>query len=100
MLTFGFLSELPPLVAGGVRVGIILVMALVIVLVARQMIPRLLRAHIPRIRKERPEQLAERSKTLSRVVVQVISVVVFIMAFIMILSVWEWILHPCWLLLV
>jgi len=86
MLTFGFLSELPPAVAGGVRVGIILVMAFVIVLVARQMIPKLLKAHLPKIRKERPAQLAERSKTLSRVVVQVISVIVWIMAFVMILS--------------
>jgi len=86
MPTFGFLANLPPALAGGIRVGIILVVVLVIVFAARRLIPRLITAHIPKIRKERPEQLAERSKTLSRIVVQIISVLVWVMAFVMILS--------------
>jgi len=86
MPTFGFLSNLPPAVAGGVRVGIILVVALVIVFVARRMIPRLITARIPKLRKERPEQLAERSKTISRVLIQVVSILIWAIAIIMILS--------------
>jgi len=77
---------LPPAVAGGIRVGIILVVALSIVFVARRMIPKLITARIPKIREERPEQLAERSKTISRIIVQVICAVVWIIAIIMILS--------------
>jgi len=86
MLTFGFLADLPPAAAGGIRVGIILVGALVIVFLARRLIPRLITAHIPKLRRERPEQLAERSKTISRVFVQVVSIIIWTMAFIMILS--------------
>ena len=77
---------MPPAVAGGIRVGIILVVALSIVFVARRMIPKLITARIPKIREERPEQLAERSKTISRIIVQVICAVVWIIAIIMILS--------------
>jgi small-conductance mechanosensitive channel len=86
MPTFGFLANLSPAVAGGIRVGIILVGAFVMVFLARRIIPKLITAHIPKIRRERPEQLAERSKTISRLVVQVISILVVLMAFIMILS--------------
>jgi len=86
MPTFGFLANLPPAVAGGVRVGIILVVALVIVFVARRMIPRLITARIPKLRKERPEQLAERSRTISRVLIQVVSILIWAIAIIMILS--------------
>jgi uncharacterized membrane protein len=43
-------------------------------------------ARLPKIRGERPKQLAERGKTLSRVVVQVVSVIVVIIAFVMIIS--------------
>ena len=65
MLTFGFLSDLNPVVAGGIKVGIILAVTIVVVLAARRMIPKLVQAHIPKIREEHPAQLAERSNTLS-----------------------------------
>ena len=86
MITFGFLSNLNPALAGGIRVGLILVMALVIVFAARRIIPRLMKARIPKIREERPQQLAERSQTLSRILVQVVSIVISVMTIIMILS--------------
>ncbi|UCH51654.1 MAG: mechanosensitive ion channel family protein [Chloroflexota bacterium] len=86
MVTFGFLADLPPAVAGGIRVAIILVLLIVIVIVARRLIPRLITAHIPKLRKEHPEQLAERSNTISRVIVQVVSVLIWAIGIIMILS--------------
>ena len=86
MPTFSFLANLHPAAAGGIRVGIILVAAIIVVMLARRLIPRLITAHIPKIRKERPEQLAERSKTLSRTLIQVVSILAWVMAFIMILS--------------
>lgn len=86
MPTFGFLANLSPVAAGGIRAGIILVAALVIVFVARRMIPRLITARIPKLRREHPEQLAERSKTISRVLIQVVSILIWAVAIIMILS--------------
>ena len=43
-------------------------------------------ARIPRIREESPGQLAQRSNTLSRVIIQVISFIVWLVAILMILS--------------
>jgi len=86
MPTFGFLSDLNPFVAGGIKVGLILVGALAIIFVVRRTIPRLIKVHIPKIRKERPQQLAERTQTLSRILIGAISILVWVMAIIMILS--------------
>jgi len=86
MPTFGFLVNLPPAIAGGIKVGIILVAAIIGVILARRIIPRIINARIPKIREERTQQLAERSQTLSHILVNVVSILVWIMAIIMILS--------------
>ncbi|MDH5695209.1 MAG: mechanosensitive ion channel family protein [Dehalococcoidia bacterium] len=86
MLTFDFLSNLSPLVAGVIKVGVILIVAYVLTLVARRLITRVIKARIPKIREEKAEELALRSETLSRIVVQVISVIIWVVAIMMVLS--------------
>lgn len=75
------------LIPGAIRVAFILGIVLVFLFVLRRIIPKMITARIPEIREESPEQLAQRSKTLSRVVVQVVSFVVWLVAILMILSV-------------
>ena len=87
MPTFDFRFDLSALATGAAKIAIILAIAVVLVLVARRMIPRLIRLRIPRIREETPNQLAARSSTLARVVVQVFSVILWVIALLMILSV-------------
>ena len=87
MPEFDFTFNLSAVVTGGIKVVIILVTAGIVLLILRRVIPRLISARIPKIREEDPDQLAIRSKTLSKVAVQVISVVIWIVAFVMILSV-------------
>ena len=86
MPTFDFNFGLSALVNGAIQVAIILVIALVLVIIGRWLIPKLIQARVPKIREEAPEQLAARSKTLSRIVVQVFSVVIWLLAIVMILS--------------
>ena len=86
MPTLDFNFGLSALVNGAIQVAIILVIALVLVIIGRWLIPKLIKARVPKIREEAPEQLAARSKTLSRIVVQVFSVVIWLLAIVMILS--------------
>ncbi|MFC1893409.1 mechanosensitive ion channel family protein [Chloroflexota bacterium] len=87
MPAFDFNLDLAALIAGALKVVVILVIALIIVLVVRRVIPKLIKARIPKIREEAPDQLAVRSKTLSQVIAQVVSAIIWIVALIMILSV-------------
>jgi small-conductance mechanosensitive channel len=86
MLTSDFLSDLPPFIAGAIKVGGILIVAYILTLVARRLISKVIKAHIPKIHEEKPEELAQRSETLSRIVVQVISVIIWVVAIVMVLS--------------
>jgi len=86
MPTFDFNFGVSSLVNGAIQALIIFLIAFILVMIARRLIPRLIGARIPKIRKESPEQLAVRSKTLSRVIVQVVSVVIWVLAVVMILS--------------
>jgi small-conductance mechanosensitive channel len=86
MLTLDFLSDLSPVVAGAIKIGVILVVAYILTLVARRLISKVIKARIPKIHEEKPEELALRSETLSRIVAQVISVIIWVVAIIMILS--------------
>lgn len=81
-LNFGLSS----LANGLVQAVIILLIALVVVLVLRRLIPRLISARIPKIREESPDQLAVRSGTLSKVIVQVVSIIIWAVALVMVLS--------------
>ena len=87
MPTFDFSFDLSALATGAVKVLIILAVAIALVLLARRVIPKLITARIPKIREETPDQLAARSKTLSRIVTQVVSVIIWVVAFVMILNV-------------
>jgi small-conductance mechanosensitive channel len=87
MPTFDFNLDLSAIIAGALKVVVILAVALIIVLVVRRVIPKLIKARIPKIREEAPDQLAVRSKTLSQVIVQVVSAIIWIVALVMILSV-------------
>jgi len=84
MTNFDF--DLAALVTGAIKVVVILAIAFVLVLVARRIIPRLISARIPKIREESADQLAARSKTLSKIITQVFSVAIWIVALVMILS--------------
>ena len=77
---------LSALVNGVIQIAIVLVVAIILVLVARWIIPKLMKARIPKIREETPDQLAARSKTLSNILVQAVSVVICILAVVMIAS--------------
>jgi len=87
MPTFDFNLDLSAIIAGALKVVVILAVALIIVSVVRRVIPKLIKARIPKIREEAPDQLAVRSKTLSQVIVQVVSAIIWIVALVMILSV-------------
>lgn len=86
MPTFEFNFGISTLVNGAIQVAIILITAIILVVIGRWLIPRLIQARIPKIREEAPDQLAARSKTLTRVVVQVFSMLVLVVTIIMILS--------------
>jgi len=81
-LNFG----LSALVNGAIQIAIVVVLAIILTFIGRWLVPRLIQARVPKIRKESNEQLAARTKTLSRVVIQVITVIIWVFAVVMILS--------------
>ena len=87
MPEFDFSFNLADLAAGGIKVLIILVIALVLVLIQKRLIPRIITTRIPKIREESPDQLAARSRTLAYVATRICSIVIWSIAFVMILSV-------------
>ena len=70
-----------------VEVLLILLVTFIIVLILKRVIPRVIAARIPKIRDESGDQLTARSRTLSGVVVQVVSAIIWAVALVMILSV-------------
>ena len=87
MIDLNFTSNFTPFIAGAIRAGIIAVIALIIMLSIRKIVPKVISARIPKIREESPDELASRSKTLSAVIVQFTSIMIWVIAGIMILSV-------------
>ena len=83
-LEFNF--GLSALVNGVIQIAIIIVAAIILTLIIRWLIPRIIKSRIPRIKEESPDQLAARSKTLSGIVVQVSTVIIWVVAIVMILS--------------
>jgi len=69
-----------------IKAVVIIAAAFVLIFVIRRAIPRIMKMHLPKIRKERPEQLAERAKTLSSIIIQVASIAIWVAAGVMILS--------------
>jgi len=86
MAQFNLTFDLSAILLGALRVVVIFVIALIVLLIARRVIPKIISVRIPKIREESPDQLAVRSQTLSRVVVQTVSAVVWVVALVMMLS--------------
>ena len=76
MFDSDFNFDLSLIANSAIKVVIILLVALVLVLVLKKLIPKIIQARIPKIRKEDPEQLAKRSDTLARVVTRFFIIVV------------------------
>ncbi len=70
-----------------IKVVVILAVAIVLNSFQKKMIPKAIIAGIPKIRLETPDQLAARSTTMAYVIRKVISVFVWIIAIMMVLSV-------------
>lgn len=78
--------DLSNLVVDAVRVLVILVATVVLLIILRRTIPKAIEARVPRIREESPEQLAQRSNTLSRAIMQAVTFIIWIVALLMILG--------------
>ena len=87
MLNLDFTSNFTPFVAGAIRVGIIAGIALIIMLSIKTFVPKIIMARISKIHEESSEKLASRSKTLSLVIVKFATILIWIIAGIMMLSV-------------
>ena len=74
------------LVNGVVQALIIILVAFILERIARRSIPRLIDLKIPKIREESKDELAKRSKTLSKIIVQLVSMLIRVIAVVMILS--------------
>ena len=70
-----------------IKVGIIIIGAVLVILFVRKLLAKVVTMHIPKVREETPDQLAYRSKTLSHVAARFLSVVIGVVAFMMVLSV-------------
>ncbi len=86
MPTFDFTFDLSAVAVGVLKILVIFVITLVLLFVARRVIPKVISVRIPKILDESPDQLAVRSKTLSGVVVQGVSAIIWIVAIVMMLS--------------
>jgi len=86
MAQFNLTFDLSAILLGAVRVVVIFVIALIVLFIARRVIPKIISVRIPKIREESPDQLAVRSETLSRVMVQALSAFVWVVALVMMLS--------------
>lgn len=83
---FDFSFDLASIVSSALRVVVILVIAAILRAVLGRLIRKAMNARIPRVHKEAPAQLAERAGTLSGVIVQVVSVIIWVVAGLMVLS--------------
>ena len=83
---FDFDFGVSTIVNSAIQVAIIIIAAIILSMVIRLLIPKLIQSKIPRLRRETKEQLAVRSKTLSHIVVQVLTVLLWVFTFVMILS--------------
>lgn len=79
--------DLNTIIVAAIKVAVIVAIVLVLILAMKRMVPKLVKARIPRIREESSEQLAHRSDTVSRLIIQVASAILWLIAIVMILSV-------------
>ena len=84
MPTLDFSFDLANLIGDAVRVLIILVTAFIFLAVLKKVIPRTIKARLPKPRETSPEQLEQRADTISLVITKTIGFVVWVIAFMMI----------------
>ena len=72
-----------------VKVVIILAIAIALNIIQKKMIPRVIIASIPKIRVESQDQLSTRSKTMASVLTKMMAIIIWIIAFVMVLGVIE-----------
>jgi len=87
MPDFDFNFELSALATGAVKVLIIVLFTVVMLWILKRAIRRIITARIPKLREESQEQLSMRSETLAGVIARTVSFIVWIVVFMMILSV-------------
>ena len=78
--------DLNSIVTSALQVLLIVVVVMVFLLIAKRGIRKIVSARIQRPREESPEELDKRTKTLTGVISGVVSVIVWAVAFVMILS--------------
>ncbi len=86
MLTSDFSFNPDTLMTIAIRVVIILVLALVLTVIQKKLVPRIITVRIPKIREESQDQLAVRSKTLAHVITRSCSVIIWSIALMMVLG--------------
>lgn len=86
MPDFDFMWNVSTVINGAIRVAVILLAVFVLLKISRRVIVRVITTRIPKIREEEPGQLATRSETLARTIVQAVTVIVWIIAGVMILG--------------
>lgn len=74
------------IVTGIIKITIILVITIVLIMLVKNYVPKIIKVRIPIIQEESSDQLAARSKTLSRIVVQVITAFIWVISVMIILS--------------
>lgn len=86
MLTSDFSFNLDTLMTIAIRVVIILVLALVLTVIQKKLVPRIITVRIPKIREESQDQLAVRSKTLAHVITRSGTVFIWSVTLVMVLG--------------
>jgi small-conductance mechanosensitive channel len=89
MFTFDFALNLTTMMGISVKVVIILAIAIALNIIQKKMILRVIVVGIPKIRAESQDQLAARSETMASVLRKVTAVIIWIIAFVMVLGVIE-----------
>ena len=87
MNDIGFDFNFSVLATAAVKVVIIIAVTVVVFWVLKRVVRRLISARIPKMREETQEQLSMRSETLAGVINRTLSFIVWIIAFMMVLSV-------------
>jgi small conductance mechanosensitive channel len=92
MLTFSIFNtpielDLRALATGGLKVLLIIVVALVALVIIRRLVPRLIKMRLPKIRGKTVELDEQRVGTVSRVIIRALNVVIWVVALMMILEV-------------
>ena len=87
MFDYGFSFDFSNVLTGFLKVLLIILVTTTLLWIIRRLIPKAIKARIPRIREETPDQLLARSQTLSGVITRTVSFIIWIISSLMILSV-------------